>query len=128
MMRVMPIGPLARSSSGPGASGSPDQSQPPVPISTARTSGPWPAAARQAEASNAYSVTTTIERPALRVAALAIAGILVITPAAASVARSMKPDCLVVAGAGNGSGRRPWTCRARQVRPSAVALVTNDVG
>ena len=99
-----------------------------MPTSTASGSGPWPAPARQAAASNSYSVTTTIERPALRVAALASAGTLVSSPPAASPTRSMTPGLRVVAGAGNGSGRRPWTWRARQLRPPAVARAGTEVG
>ena len=62
-------------------------------------------------------MTTTIEPPALRVAAFATAGIRASAlPTASTAARRF-----VLAGTGNGSGSSPWTWTALQLRPSAVA-------
>src|SRR4051794_14140315 len=124
----MPGAPVARSSSGLGASGSRDQSLPLVPTSIASGSGPWPAVARHAAASNSYSVTTTIEPPALRVAAFATAGPLVSHPAAVSESWLIRPGVRVDAASGNGSGSRPRTWSARQERPPALARVATEVG
>ena len=79
-----------------------------------------------------YSVSTTIDPPASRVAAFATAGIVgqSLPSCAGRVSRSPTPGGSPAAGRriGNGSGSRPWTCTARQARSPATARTGAEVG